>query len=1243
MCIPVQWFGVPDPSSHPETRPGAHDAPVRELAAALDRVGTRVRTLLVARGVAWLLGATLAGGVAVGLIDLGLRLPPAARLVLLAAGILTLFWGVRRQVLPAYRVRLSRASLAHKLERIEPQHAGQIAPMVDLLDQSEDGGETGRIARSALARAAEGVRGVRAARLIRWSGLRSSLLWLGACAGVLIALGAWSPSMTGIGARRVLLPWTEARWPTRFGVRDVTVLGAQGVHPIDEALPVRVEVGPGDPGGRVRIEWRTDGDDGESRSPMTEQSVATAGSSHIYERLIDPGESPAGADRAEEVTLRYRIVTPDDRTGWRRVRLVRPPEVVRASAEVVAPEHARGAPGLANYRDGVRQMAGGEATVGPVLEGSRVTLRWEFASDVTETDTDAWTEAAIEVRRPDARTIEVGFDAAEAARITPTVADRHGLGLRVPVAAGVDVRLDSVPGVMIAEPGTDETVTPDAELPVRIDTTDEIGVVLARLEAQRWAPTEGSEGAAPEPVGEPDSVREVTPEPATRVELEAIVRPAAFGAQAGDELVLVGVARDTRGEAGEVRSQPRRLRVISHETYIARIRSQLAPVSRLLRRTDEEQRTLIQRAGEADSDSGEIAREQTEIGDSVSAAARSVRDLDRAARTNRLDDPSLTSMLRDLQGALREGLEASRSANRASEDGREEKAQEDRRTVRERLGEAMAMLDRGEDAYLARRAVARLREELEQAQRDTGIAGQLTAGKPESELSADERAELDRLARQQAELADQAREALEELTRRAESLERDDPAQAEALRRAAEAGRAGAVAQRIQQGGEQTEQNQTGQAQQSQQEALDQLDEMLEQIDSAGALRDTALRRKLADLIASITTLIAIQTRELDALSGAIAGGPAVGLAGGMINLRENTLGVIDDASAALAELRLIAESLREAEGSQTKAAGSLRLDPPALDEAQLHEQASLDALQRALDEAKRQEDQAEQREQAQKKAALRKAYREALEAQSALRDDSRPLLGRRLTRRERIESRRLATGQKELGELLATIRSETEELAEAPVFELAHEQLDLLSDSASDGLAQPTPPAGVGLDQDQAVMLLASLVEVLGDEPQGEQEDFQDGNAGGEGGGASGSGEEPLIPPVAELRLLRSMQQAALDVTRRIHESPELSADPDRRARAGDLQRSLAERGSALIERMNQQNQRSGPGEQMPETPPEAPDEPATGGDTGPGDGSNAASKPEGGSADEDSGEENPAGSPDESERSEPVGGSTP
>lgn len=1148
-----------------DTGTGDRLTQVRRLADTLDRVSRTVRGLLVLRA-AMRMGAVLLGaGVLIALADLGLRLPGMLRGLLLACGAGFAVLAVRATVVPAWRARPGRASLALRLEAIDPARAGRIAPGVDLLDRVSDAGPEGALARAEVERAGREAASVDAWKIVRWSGVSGAFAAMAGAVALAAGLFALSPAMGRIGTARVLTPWRDVSWPTRYGVTDLT--GVE-VHPADESLPVRVAVGPGDPGPRVRLEWRV-GDAPVTRTPMAPQPGRTD-AGRPYERLIDPLGALGPDD--EPGVLRYRVVTPDDRGPWVRVRLVRPPEVRSAGVTIEPPEHAAGAPGLANFRTGERELGAGGSSLGPVLEGSRITAVWRFSTEVEPDDAESWSAEPLERSRPDGRSLAVSLVAAGPARIEPRVRDAYGLGVREAVSLAIDVRADAPPGVAIAEPNADRVLTPAASLPVRAEAGDDIGLTALRLDAALLRRPEGSAGAAPEPVGGPETLAVMPDGPvAARGEAAGVLSPGAIGARPGDEIVLVAVATDTRGTAGEARSAERRLRIVSPEEFVTRLRAQLDPVSRLLRRADEQQGALMDRLRRAEEDPGPLAREQVALAETVASAEHAVRELAGARERNAVDDPALESLLRDLAGTLAGAADTARAAAGSIESGEAERAAGEQRAARDRIGEALSMLDRGEDAFLARRSVARIREQLAEGQRRTGEVGQRTAGRDDASLSPADRAALRALAEEQAELAAKAREAMEELLRRAESLEQDDPAQAEALRRAAEQGRAGAVGQLIEQAAAQTGSNRTGEARESQQEALDRLDEMLEAIDQAGAMRDTALRRRLATLVASITTLVQAQRGELAALDAARgAPGDAPDLAPGMIALRNNTLGVIEEASAALAELRLIAESLREAESAQGRAASALRAAPAQLDAAETHEQSSLAALTRALEEANRQEDAAARREQDRRKAELRKAYREALERQSALREESAPFIGRDLNRRERVETRRLGAAQRELADSLVALRDATSEIAEAPVFSLAHDRIDALMRSAADGLNEARPGPGVTIDQQQAAGVLASLVEVLGRPPNRSPEDFQDGSGGGDGQGGSGGQEEGLIPPIAELRLLRDMQRAAMDATRALHERPEL-ADPARVAGLSDLQRLLAERGAALIQKLDQ------------------------------------------------------------------------
>src|SRR5690606_31635188 len=101
--------------------------------------------------------------------------------------------------------------------------------------------------------------------------------------------------------------------------------------------------------------------------------------------------------------------------------------------------------------------------------------------------------------------------------------------------------------------------------------------------------------------------------------------------------------------------------------------------------------------------------------------------------------------------------------------------------------------------------------------------------------------------------------------------------------------------------------------------------------------------------------------------------------------------------------------------------------------------------------EAERLDEQAGDREAARKRGELRQAYRELLERQAAIADETLPLVGAEIDRRARAQVRALGQRQEGLGETLAEIRRSTAELADAAVFDLAHRRLDAASADAAE------------------------------------------------------------------------------------------------------------------------------------------------------------------------------------------------
>ncbi len=1160
----------------------------------LRSIAARVRAVLVARGVLVTLALLASLAIALGLIDYLLRLPAGVRLALLA-GLAAAAWRCwARLIAPALRVRPTPTDIALRIEKREPALRGILASAIDLerrdrLGQDEGERITRSLAAAALGAARRRLIGASPAGVLRLGELGRAL-GLAALVGVLLGvLGARTPTLVSVGTRRVLAPWAGADWPKRYAITDVT---GRDPRPVDVATPIRALVGSADSGvegsGRAMVRWRLL--DGRKREisawspavlvPQRQRDPATG--IPVFEQLID---AQGAAARSEETsfTLEYRITTRDDQTPTRRIALVRPPELRSTRVEITLPGYAAAIAGSGLARSGTIETREEELGVSPVLAGSRVELVWRFSKPVSvgEALTPEWVarvgrENTIELfDQPSADSMRLVLTAGAGASIEPAVIDASGIPVRTPIVVTLGVLGDRAPGAGITDPARDEAVSSHAVLEVSAELSDDIGLWKGRIDAVRASAPVGSEGAPPEPVGEAVTLVTRELDAAQRSALSRRLEVASLDAAPGDEVRVSATAWDLRGamadagSEGMTRSGDRVLRIVADRELIERIRQGLTPVRGALRQLDEQQAALQQMVRDGDAAAG---REQRALTGRLDANRRAVAALRESIERNTLDDEALAGLLGDAHNALAEASRASEEAGERIDRGADEPAREAQKRVRDRLGELLSMLDRGQDSWLALRGVQRLRDDLASLREDTAALSARTAGKAIEQLSGEERNALEKILDRQRQNAQDASEALSTLDERAQQLEENDPTQAEALRRAARQARVAQLGRMLRRASEQIGANQTASATQTQQEALDELDRMLEELDNSIRNRDNALRRELASIIESIKGLIWAQQGEIDLLGGALGGGAAVGLDQRMIALVGNTLSVRDEALGAFPETRSIAELIRQAGDAQNGAISALRRSPSDLGEASRFERASLLHLQSALEEAQRQDDQAAGRQAQHLRQELRKAYQEGLEAQTGVRDRTRPLVGGAMSRRQRALARAIAQTQDGIRVSMDELLAQTAELGDAPVFALAHAQLDRLMTASGAGLTGAAVTRRALDAQEGSLAILSSLVEVLGERTPEEPEDFEDGStsSGGQSGGSQNARPEPAIPPMAQLQLLRTMQQLAADQTRALSE--EAGAPDAASVRAiSELQGQLFQQATKLIEQMNQ------------------------------------------------------------------------
>ncbi|HSG66997.1 MAG TPA: hypothetical protein VLD39_18465, partial [Gammaproteobacteria bacterium] len=913
---------------------------------------------------------------------------------------------------------------------------------------------------------------------------------------MLILFVLLSPVLMRVGAQRVFMPWNDTRWPVRYAINDIT---PPGPYAIDAPIAIRGLIGNPDSAlsdtTRALISWRLLDESGDaigdwSRTllmPQRRRDIARG--IPIYEQLIDARERAARFPEQQRFTLEYRISTRDDQSRTRSVTMVRPPVLRTTRVELELPQYALPIAQQGIVASGTSESKASDTLVSPVLSGSRLTLEWRFSKPIEENaQMPDWVREVaamgelVGFDQPDQSSMRLELIARDSLLIEPLIRDRAGIPVRTPITASIEVLDDLRPSVQIVEPRRDESLSPRAMIEIEAELTDDLGLTRGAIMAQVAKANRGSAGATPEANSEPVTLIDQPIDAQRRTTTSQKLDLSTLGVEPGDELRLWAIGWDLRAIAedpgiGRGESSVRVFQIVASEDLIEQVRRSLDPLRNNLRSLDARQGEVQQLVRQQ---SERAAEEQRSLSERLRANQSALSQLDETVKRNRIEDEALRSTIEDAARLLDEAANQSEQADDQIRRGSEEAAQSSQRRVRDRLGELLSMLDQGQDAWLALRNVQQVRSDLESISEDTRQLAQRTAGQSLDELSPEDRGALERILDRQMQNAEDARQAINTLDERASELEENDPTQAEALRRAARDARAAQLEEKLREAGAQVSQNQTGSANQTQQEVLDELEQLLEELENTIQNRDNALRRELATIIESIKGLIDAQEREIVVLDRKMLDGDLSDMDIRLIALVGNTLSVRDEALGAFPETRTIAEHIGRAGNAQNSAISALRSNPPNADAAQQSQRGALQHLRNALEEAQRLDDQAAQRQAEQARNELRKQYEAMLGTQTQIHDETIALGVDDLGRRERSQARAIGSRQNELREEILGMSDQHEGLAEAPIFNLAHTQLDRLMIQSSTGLEERRIEQRTNRSQRQAMSILASLVEVL-------------------------------------------------------------------------------------------------------------------------------------------------------------------
>ena len=1266
---------------------------MQQVISELEGLRRRSWRMLVLQRAAVLISWTV--GVMIGLIlfDYALRLPSAARLVLLLAGLGGLAYGFWVYLRPSLAFQPSLTQIALRVERVLPSVAGRLASSVEFaaagVDQSND--LAARSVRETQTRLmGESVGNVIAGqRTWRDVGIMLAVL---AVAGTLAVV---NPTAASTGVARILMPFSDAKWPARTGVESLMdrVLVAGYVHPRGTALPLRAKVtrGTDDQTVDAYLRMRVEGE----YQPW-QRIVLTHQGGGLHERLVDTN--------AEQMQLYF--ATDDDETELKVIELVPPPSVRRASLTVEPPPYAKGRVPVYHVElgQGLDERA---VTDTASLIGSQVDLRLEMnkplpvetgdAQSSWLTSTFGWGEGALpqfSVDEVDPSVWRLQWTLSATQALALNLVDEHGLANGEPIAYRIEAVEDRQPAVTITQPQSDETVLPTAMIPLTSEARDDVSLSSVGLRAQLQTGETKMEDALAGPVAWEQSEQVDGANASIQKDLDL----ASLHVSEGNVVLVSGIAQDIfelNGAKHETaRSPVRRLRVIGEMDFATQLRRQLGAVRqnaiRLEALQGELQDDVIEDGVQPGTD-----RAQAQLGERIATQRASVEDIERMMQQNRLDDPQLSEILSQTQDLLdfagraankavesiekrQGGADASRQAgdsesrseqgdtnegrardrqqdakqqNRARDAARQaggeqrgdqktgeqqdreqqggeqndgeregdqaqpspderddefrEAAEEDREVVeaqqevRDELADLIKLLDRDEDTWVVKRQLEDLLEQQAQLQAATGKLGQQTMGKRPEELTPQQQSELDRIAQKQRDLRDETRKLIEQMRDRADALEKVDPQSAESMDNAADLGEQREVDRQQDEAAENVEQNRMSSATSKQQEAQEGLQEMHKTMGETKRAQAQQLIRQLSSLIESIQRLIAVQENEITALAMAEDTKNFAGLDRSMIRLNQNTQSVAGEARSAGQESRRIARALDRAADTQGAAVLALRAQPIGVQEARDAENRSLELLNEAKKLAEELQQKTEEEQVRKRREELMAAYRKFAEQQIALREQTMELQGAAaLDRRQLVEARRYGSQQDEIRTGLNQLRDVTAEIMDSPIFNHVHRLIDAWSTSVTESLTAGKVDVDATDRQANIAESIGHLIKALEESmappeefAQEQQQQQQQQNQGG------GQGQQPLIPPVAQLKLLQGLQEQVYNLTKDIDAREDLDS-AQRRTRLreiGQHQRELMELGQQILDDLQrQQQQRQGPpGEPDGLTPEPKPQQP--------------------------------------------------
>lgn len=1153
-------------------------------------VRKRARLAVCARGTAWLIA--LVGGLLVlaGLADRLIHLDdPSIRLGLLAGIIIAGALAAWRLVLAPLIFPLSDLAVAMRVEERFPGFEERLASSLQFVESGRDAGlGSPDLQDRVIAETLQRTEQIDFRDVVSFSPVFPGALAV-ACTTLLAAgLACYAPGDAAVAFRRLFVPYSAPAWPRNTNLRMLTVdfqpIEARSDSPIKVVRGQKLELLVEDRHGRlpdeVTLEYRLP-DEPALRETLRHASLRDrAGVVHDVCLVSLP------ADRGP---VWFRALGGDDETMPEfEMRVVLPPVLESLKVTVTPPRYiARPVvalpPGEGRIRGVVGTQVSFEARSTKPLATAAVAIKGKPAGTTTIL--------------PDRQAFRGTFVLAEpgTSAYTFRLKDSEGVENADPPRYEIEAAADLVPDVTIDIPAADATVTADAQVPVTVSAKDDWGLRELRLKFH---------------VGENAEVHATTLPLASelpRVEHHrvSIVWPlSGLAVSEGMRIVFHAEAGDwfDLGPPHVGKSLQRVLTVVSAKQKEAEILSRQVDLLRLLERAEQAQSQTRDQTGDLDvqldkagrlrpSDVDVLKRVQADqrrmndvLASPADGAATAVRGLLDEMRQNHIASPQTRQRLerfdRELSELGRSHLAAvdnhlTRAVKMAElpDAGRDgatkveqskslKAARREQGIVLDSLRVMLGDLAQWRDWQGVHEALRELVDAQEKLNGETADLSRVTLAKALSELAKQEQADLARLAERQSQLVEQVdrigqrlreaahglkesnRDAAQEAAATLKSLERSDPQS------------------RMREIGGQLVQNNVGKAMARQHQLLDEL----RKLDRTFSQRPENDLQSLVDRIAETGQKIDALRKDQEALrkrteqlakrNDSKKGDPQLEA------LRKEQNRLEDAAEETARELRRLGteeptESLRQAGAHMSQAGEQLQRGRSAAADAQ--QKAAIDELDRATKALRESKKRAA--EQLAQQALVRVADQLAGLAarQKTVVDETKRLDA------ERVQAARWTRGQvrslQSAAKSQQQLRDETARIADG--LQNADVYVWVLRRGAGE-MQQAADRLGTQLTDAKTVVLEIAAWSRLRDLAQTLKSDLSSAGPS-ENQESSDSGppsEGEAISLVAQLKLLKTLEQDILRRTGELDRQRREKADSSRSAADVDLDRLAAEQG---------------------------------------------------------------------------------